>query len=239
MKITNETDWHGQHLRSLIKEALEADGMTTEGYRITVRYRGTDDNWYSGRGKYNRKWMKVFVPRPVRKVKKNNLRSDDEVATFEPKEVTFDEEHFAQVVRHEAGHNRGLKHEDMLSLSKLDVPFAEDHNVEVVSSYDVEARKEEIRSKRTKEEKRAEASYKIVCDECGKSKYLKTKTRAVKNAAKCLPIRSTCCDFIADLFVRDAEGEWELVAYGHEGQYVDNPQEWIDNPGELVAEAVA
>lgn len=125
MKIDNQTDWDGRHIRRLCRTVIDHTDGKVRGRRIkiyTSRSAGKDRSWevaidatpddsnvaatvrsmYRGYAYYNRLKIGMGVPKPERKVDGEWYRHD------------FDSTLFARVLEHEIAHNRGLRHGEMV-----------------------------------------------------------------------------------------------------------------------------
>lgn len=93
LKIKNETDYETRDLRKIFLECMKREGV--QRCNLTVRYSRCD--LVHGSAYYNSTRVNMFLPK-----KNPNI-----IGT-------------AQVFIHELGHNRGLKHREMVELSKID-----------------------------------------------------------------------------------------------------------------------
>lgn len=114
------TEWNTKDLQKLMNECIRREGVENNR-RIEIEYAKHSWESYSGRAWVNSNWIKMIVPRPITKG-----WIDKE---YRPKETIFDAEKFAKVFIHELGHNRGLRHEEMINWSEVDASWTKDFKV--------------------------------------------------------------------------------------------------------------
>lgn len=129
MKLDNQTEWDTKELKELCKAVMKHEEISQTRQYIKVIYKkrtGYSEERYGGYAYYNRKWVKMTVPRP--QVRKQVVSEDGSTKIAEvPHE--FNAERFAQVLTHELGHNRGLRHKDMPYSNRLDCKYVKDFKV--------------------------------------------------------------------------------------------------------------
>lgn len=110
LHLENITHWRDGDLRKLLRTGIEYEGMDHVGnYIVEVSYVRT--RRVSGWGYFNRRHFRLHLPR---------VTSQTTMAM--PTDLVLET---AKVIVHEIGHNRGLRHKDMLWWENLDVSWAE------------------------------------------------------------------------------------------------------------------
>jgi len=103
MKITNKTDYDTQYLRQLFIACEKHEG-TNHKYR-KVEILNKKGGGVSGRAWIRSRYVNMYLPSYNRGMDSANAHS------------------VAQVYIHEVGHNLGLRHKDMASVSSIDVSW--------------------------------------------------------------------------------------------------------------------
>jgi hypothetical protein len=150
VRIQNTTQWRTDDLRRIFKAALKAEGLTE---REAGRYIKVQARKYGVRGwaTLNGDWISMLVRNPL------------------PGEECMPSallDTFAQVFVHEAGHNAGLEHREMMDSDDITVPW--------IVGMEVRLQAAKVKPKRDLQaERRAKAEKKL-------AEWEKTQARAAK-----------------------------------------------------------
>lgn len=106
MIFKNETDWNTRQLRKLCLIVLRKVGINPKWTTLIVEYDRRND--YHGLASLGGCWIKMIVPKP---------------------QAQFNVEIFTKILEHEAEHNLGLKHKDMMHWSMKEVNYTKEFEV--------------------------------------------------------------------------------------------------------------
>jgi hypothetical protein len=119
MKIKNKTEWSTRDLQKLMNECVRREGM--DNHRtVIIEYSKRFRTTHGVASVYGR-WIKMYVLRPILEY--------NEGSEIKKKFWEFDSVLFAEIFTHELGHNRGLHHDEMISLSSMDMSWAKEFKV--------------------------------------------------------------------------------------------------------------
>ena len=122
--FSNLTKWDDKDLKNLCQKVIKHEG--TEGHHIIIKYHkkvwySEQDRYVSGQARINGTWIIMRVCKT--KIPTNKYNQETQKIEHSEREAKFPVNSFAVVLMHEIGHNRGLRHKDMLSVSKIDSSF--------------------------------------------------------------------------------------------------------------------
>jgi len=100
MEIDNRSDWDSKELKQLFTLVSEHEGFTPR--HVVVEHSRT---CWRGLGTVNGSWVKISIPNWLKTIEGNDLKT------------------MAQVYTHEIGHNRGLKHRNMINAWSINVDY--------------------------------------------------------------------------------------------------------------------
>lgn len=116
MKVTNTTHYRTEDLRRLAAAALKAEGLKQRRY--LVEFVPGRTNYVRGWGYYYRRHIRIMIPTM------HLCRNEAAGRCRREKRPCFEDvTQVAQVIVHELGHNRGLHHDEMRTLTHLDVAW--------------------------------------------------------------------------------------------------------------------
>jgi hypothetical protein len=147
-KLINKTAWSTKQLRALCLAVIKHEG--SGNHWIRIRYKTRRYSEYHGLAVVNGTAIEMFVPRPVKTIKRARYITGDDgkqkwagerkqvgnwirwVGGWEytKQQVVFDSQCFARVLTHEIHHNLGIRHEVMGSVSSLNCDYVKDMLVE-------------------------------------------------------------------------------------------------------------
>jgi hypothetical protein len=119
MKIKNYTQWNTKDLQKLMNECVRREGM--DNHRIVIIEYSKRFCTTHGLASINGNWIRMFVLKPI--VEYN------EGSEIRKKLREFDSMLFAEIFTHELGHNRGLHHDEMVSISDFEMAWAKEFKV--------------------------------------------------------------------------------------------------------------
>ena len=117
MIIENHTEWKTEDLRRLFSECCDRIGIEKAHRVVKVFYRRTHSDGIDGRAFLFSDRMTIKLPNMVWT---KGTDGTSELMKLE----TLDSVELAQVFMHEAHHNLGLTHEDMVDHGELDADWA-------------------------------------------------------------------------------------------------------------------
>ena len=117
MIIKNETNWNTEDLRKLFSECCSRMGIENSHRVVTVKNERGHGLQSGGHAYLNSNLITILLPMKVWQVGIDGQRTEMKIESLNPVEL-------AQTFMHEAGHNEGLQHEDMLNPSELDADWA-------------------------------------------------------------------------------------------------------------------
>ncbi|MCJ7767383.1 hypothetical protein MUP79_03210 [Candidatus Bathyarchaeota archaeon] len=139
-EFINKTAWNTKQLRALCLAVIRHEGSGNHWIRIRYKTRRCE---YHGLATINGTSIDMFVPRPVKTIKRAKYITGDDgkqkwagerkqvgnwirwVGGWEytKQQVTFDSQCFARVLTHEIHHNLGIRHEVMAGVSVLNCEY--------------------------------------------------------------------------------------------------------------------
>jgi len=116
VRVTNTTHYRTDDLRRLVSAAIKAEGLSSRNY--LVEFVPGRTSCVRGWGYYYRKHIRIMIPTT------HTLRDETTGRYRRVRRPCFANViQAAQVIVHELGHNRGLRHDEMRRLSTLNVSW--------------------------------------------------------------------------------------------------------------------